>query len=916
MAKAQTPGATRFAGQASGTTTPSAVLALSSNSVAYSTPLTLTATVTDKSGGAVPTGKVTFLDGSSQLATATLNPAGITSTVASALSVGSHSLKFTYAGDSHHGSATSASVTVTVTKQAQTISFPSPTSPVFYGLSPITLSATASSGLAVAFSATGPATVSGTRLTINGAGTVTVTATQSGNANWAPAPPVSHTVVVSPATPSLALKSSAASASFGKQITLTATLTVAASAKPTGTVVFYSGTVALASAALSGGKAILATSALPAGNDSVTASYSGDTNYAPVVSPPVSETIAQATPTVNLVASPSKSSWGSTVTFTVTVTGGAVKPTGSVALNFGTVPEATGVLVGGSASFTVTTLPVGTDTLTVSYGGDANYRSAVSSAVSVPVSKAAQGVFFQDATVTYALHTAPMTLTASATSHLPVTFSVSDTASGNASLSPVNYSEDTATVTLTITGLGTVTVTASQPGDANYAAAWSPKKTILVVQPTPSIALWPSAWTAPLGSSMGFRSTVFGSGPTPTGSVTFTANSALGTVNLDANGVATLATKKAPSGTYAVQAKYSGDSYYAAASSTPVVITVASAPVCPSQLQIGVVSPSTYVCMATEPVTWSVDNNALATIDASTGVLTPNATKTGTLHVTAMPSNTAHKASTLAVPVVDWIIYNSYLTTNGSNLPYVFRTNSDGSNRVQLIQAAASLPVWFPDHLMLIVAPQDSVNGTWPYDIYKSDGTLTGTAKVAELFITSPSLGQTYTPNVSPDAQSMVFAGWDAVTREQGTYLVNLDGSGLQLLSHENPCIGGCMGIWSARFSHDGHRIVYDHIAQNQWMVFTMNSDGTNQQPLHAGSSGSFSADDTSILFMGLDLAVYTINAQGAPGVPVQLAKFGYNPVPSPNGKMFAFQPGQEIWTANADGSNQKKIQSGNEADW
>jgi hypothetical protein len=913
MAIGQAPGETRFTGQPAATTTPSAVLGVSSKSVAFGTPVTLTATVTGKAGGTVPTGKVTFLDGSSPLATATLNQAGVATTAASALSVGPHSLKFSYAGDSQYGPVTSSPVALTVTKQAQTISFPNLTSPVVYGVGPITLSATASSGLAVGFSATGPATVSGTKLTINGGGQVTVTASQSGNASYAAAPAVSQTVTVTPAKPSLALKSSAASASFGTQITLTATLTAPASKTPSGTVVFNSGTTALGSGVLSGGKAILATSALPAGTDSVTASYNGDTNYAPVVSPAVSETIACAKPTVKLVASPLSASWGSPVTFAVTVTGGAVKPTGSVQLNLGTVAEGAGVLVGGAATFTVTTLPVGTDTLTASYGGDANYSAAVSTAVSVSVSKAAQGIAFKNATVTYTLHTAPMTLTASATSQLPVTFSVSDTTSGNASLSPVSYSGDTATATLTITGLGTVTVTASQAGDANFAAAPNVQKTILVVPPTPNITIWPSAWTAPLGSSMGFRSTVFGSGPTPTGTITFTSKSALGTVNLDSQGTATLTTKKAPAGTYEVHANYSGDSYYAAASSTPVTITVASSPVCPSQLQIGVVSPSTYVCMATEPVTWSVDNTALATIDSSTGVLTPNTTKTGILHVTATPANTAHKPSTLTVPVVDWIIYNGYVTPNGSSLPYIFRANSDGSSSVQIVEPTAYLPVWFPDHLMFIVEPNNI--STWRYDIYKTDGTLSGTNKVAELNI--PSLGQMYTPSVSPDGQSMVFAGWDtAVTHEQGTYLVNLDGSGLQLLSHENPCIGGCMGIWSARFSHDGQRIVYDHIAQSQWMVFTMNSDGSNQQPLYAGSGGAFSADDTSIFFTGLDLGVYSINAEGAPGAPVQLVSKGFYPVPSPNGTSIVFGTGTDIWTASKDGSKQKKILSGSEADW
>jgi hypothetical protein len=79
----------------------------------------------------------------------------------------------------------------------QTITFPVPTSPVQYGVGPITLVATASSGLAVTFTVTsGPATLSGNILTITGAGTVVVTATQAGNGSYAAATPVSSTIVV------------------------------------------------------------------------------------------------------------------------------------------------------------------------------------------------------------------------------------------------------------------------------------------------------------------------------------------------------------------------------------------------------------------------------------------------------------------------------------------------------------------------------------------------------------------------------------------------------------------------------------------------------------------------------------------------------------------------------------------------
>ncbi|MGD0904417.1 MAG: choice-of-anchor D domain-containing protein, partial [Terracidiphilus sp.] len=87
----------------------------------------------------------------------------------------------------------------TGTRAIQTIDLTPPASPVTYGVSPIALSATATSGLPVTFSVTGPASVSGSTLRITGAGSVVVTASQAGNANYLPATAVSYTITVNQA---------------------------------------------------------------------------------------------------------------------------------------------------------------------------------------------------------------------------------------------------------------------------------------------------------------------------------------------------------------------------------------------------------------------------------------------------------------------------------------------------------------------------------------------------------------------------------------------------------------------------------------------------------------------------------------------------------------------------------------------
>jgi hypothetical protein len=90
--------------------------------------------------------------------------------------------------------------TLTQTQQPQTISFSNPGTQTYGGM-PITLTATASSGLPVSYSVvSGPAMVSSNVLSIQGAGSVTVEADQAGNSEWLPAPPVQNAFAVNPAT--------------------------------------------------------------------------------------------------------------------------------------------------------------------------------------------------------------------------------------------------------------------------------------------------------------------------------------------------------------------------------------------------------------------------------------------------------------------------------------------------------------------------------------------------------------------------------------------------------------------------------------------------------------------------------------------------------------------------------------------
>jgi autotransporter-associated beta strand protein len=176
---------------------------------------------------------------------------------------------------------------------------------------------------------------------------------------------------------------------FGQSLSFTATVTDTGSGgtlTPTGTVTFVDQTTntVLGTAILSGSGGIstatLTTNVLAAGAHSIVATYDGNTDFAPGPnSNAVTQTVTQASSTLALTSSAGTSKFGQAVTFRATVgssTGGGV-PTGTVTFFIDGNVAGTGTInAAGVATFTTSSLAVGSYTVTATYGGDGNFTGS------------------------------------------------------------------------------------------------------------------------------------------------------------------------------------------------------------------------------------------------------------------------------------------------------------------------------------------------------------------------------------------------------------------------------------------------------------------------------------------------------------------------------------------------------------
>jgi hypothetical protein len=203
---------------------------------------------------------------------------------------------------------------------------------------------------------------------------VTITATYNGDSSYSP---VTNTMALTVNQASTTTAVTTSGSTFGGSVTLTATITPIYAGTVTGTVWFYVGSTSVGRTTPSSNTATLILNATAAnsfalGANSITATYSGDTNYTGSNSLASTLTLTATTTTAVTVGS-SSIALGSTQSFTATVTSAGGTPTGTVTFSVGGISQSPVTLSGGTATLssiaptTANGFTVGTDTVTATY---------------------------------------------------------------------------------------------------------------------------------------------------------------------------------------------------------------------------------------------------------------------------------------------------------------------------------------------------------------------------------------------------------------------------------------------------------------------------------------------------------------------------------------------------------------------
>jgi uncharacterized protein (TIGR03437 family) len=363
----------------------------------FGQPVTFTAIVNAVAPGAgTANGTITFKDGTKIIGTATLTN-GQAALTLSTLETGAHNITAEYSGEANFTASVSPTILQSVSKSPATVTLASAFDAVRYGQA-VTLNVTVSGGgatptgnvrfmnginlLGTAALANGAASLTLNTLPV---ATHTITAVYEGDAKNDGGTSRNFLLTVNKAAQPVLLSSSANPVAWKQFVTLSVQVNPAGNGlvAPSGSVVFKNGASVLGTSALSRlGRASISINALSPGAHSITAEFSGDSNYEATTATAISQTISKGATAMRLTSSTKTTTSGQNVTFTAQIHSNAGTPTGNVELYDGTQLLGTESLTNGFASWLIPTLGDGDHSLKAVYKGDDQFATSASETLS------------------------------------------------------------------------------------------------------------------------------------------------------------------------------------------------------------------------------------------------------------------------------------------------------------------------------------------------------------------------------------------------------------------------------------------------------------------------------------------------------------------------------------------------------
>jgi len=327
-----------------------------------------------------------------------------------------------------------------------------------------------------------------------------------------------------------------------------------------------------------------------------------------------STTLTATTTTLTVSATQVTSGQSVTFTATVTPTSGSGTPTGSMTFLDGATQLATAALnTSGVATFSSSSLALGTHTITAVYGGDSNFSTSTSAAATVTIVAPAK------TNSTTALSASPTQVTSGQA--VTLTATVAPASGSNFPTGAVTFFDGTTqlgTATLNSSGVAAFTamnlapgahsVTAAYGGDTNFAASTSAAVSVTVSAPpktATTTALSASATQLTSGQSVTFTVTVKPQSgtSTPTGSIAFLDASAQINSSALSAGTASFTTTTLATGSHTITASYSGDANNSPSVSAGQTVAVVAA-----------VTPDYTLSMSTSALTLTAGSSGKFTI--------------------------------------------------------------------------------------------------------------------------------------------------------------------------------------------------------------------------------------------------------------------------------------------------------------